>query len=93
MKQLPIILTRKAVYYSQVKRSKRAALYALRYGPAGRIIGYDVFKVVCIGESVFRGKTMPPYEKFPADIDYGSTAFSYSTLEAACKKYNEIQGD
>lgn len=93
MKLLPITLTRRGVYYSQVKRSKTAALYSLRYEPAGPIIGYDAFKVQCIGESVFRGKTMPPYEKFPADSDYGSSAFSYSTIEAAEKKYTEIQRD
>lgn len=51
MKLLPITLTRRGVYYSQVKRSKTAAFYSLRYEPAGPIIGYDAFKV-----QMYRGK-------------------------------------
>jgi hypothetical protein len=91
MNKLQKTLTRKGVYYSQVKRTSKAALYSLRYEPGGRIIGYDAFKVCQRGERVLKGKTLARGEQFPADKNYGSKAFSYSTMEAAERKFDELE--
>jgi hypothetical protein len=91
MKPLPEKIHRNGVYYEQIKRTDRAALYSMRYEQRGTIIGFDVFRIIRQGGGLFKGKLYPPYEQFPPNTAYGSTAFSFTTLEAAEKKYSEIR--
>jgi hypothetical protein len=90
MKPLPEKIHRNGVYYEQVKRSDKAALYSLMYEQGGKIIGFDVFRIIRQGGSLFKGKLYPPYEQFPPNTAYGSTAFSFTTLEASEEKFLEL---
>jgi hypothetical protein len=94
MKPLPLRLLRRGVYYERIKRTPQAAIYALRYEPEGRIVGYDVFKVVIRPGRVFppprNAKPPEPYEEFPYDERFGSTAWSYTTEKAALEKFDAL---
>jgi hypothetical protein len=91
MKPLPLHLHRNGVFYDQIQRTDSAALYSLRNNQGGRIIGFDVFRVRLMGTSIFQGKTIPPYEQFPGNSAFGSSAWSFSTKEAALEKFkNEL---
>ena len=90
MKPLPLKIKRRGVFYEQVRRTDNAAIYSLRYEDGGRIIGHDVFKVRQVGERCFHGNIIPPYEQFPPDEAFGAWAWSYTTLQAADAKYNEL---
>jgi hypothetical protein len=90
MKPLSLHLKRKGVFYSQEQRTETTALYSLRYDQRGPIIGFDCFQVRLLGGKLFKGKTIPPYEQFPRDSDFGSSAWSFSTKEAAMEKFNEL---
>lgn len=90
MKLLPSYLKRKGVLYSQEGRTETTALYSLRYDQRGPIIGFDCFRVRLVRGKVFNGKSMPPYEQFPRDSDFGSNAWSFSAKGEAMKRFNEL---
>ena len=90
MKPLLSHLHRNGVFYSLEQRTGNVALFSLRYAQRGPIIGFDCFRVRLAEGRVFDGKTIPPYEQFPRNSAYGSSARSYTTKEAALKKFNEL---
>jgi hypothetical protein len=90
MKPLPKQLHRNGCFYQQVQQTSTVAIYSLRCEDGGAIIGFDVFKVRQIGERVFKGKTIPPYEQFPPDSAFGSYAWSYTTEKAGTEKFCEL---
>ena len=92
MRTLPLRIKRRGVFYALVKRSESAALYSLSYSDGGRNIGFDVFRLRKVGVSSFRGKIIAPYEQFPPDEAFGSTAWSFTTEKAALKKFMELTG-
>lgn len=87
MKPLPLHLHRHGCFYQQVQRTAIVALYALRYEDGGPLIGFDVFRVRRMGERVFKGKTIPPYEQWPPDSAWGHSAWSYDSLVIADLKF------
>jgi hypothetical protein len=90
MKTLPFHLHRNGVFYDQIQRTDSVAIYSLRYEQGGRIIGFDVFRIRLMGGSVFNGKSMPPYEKFPGNSAFGKSAWSFTTKEAALRRFSDL---
>lgn len=93
MKTLPLKLKRRGVFYDQVKRSEAAAIYSLRHNAGGRIVGYDVYRVLCRGEHAFKGKNYPTAERVPWDREWGQRAWSFTALKAAEEKFSELSFD
>jgi hypothetical protein len=85
MKPLPRKLHRHGVFYEQVRRTEKVAMYSLRYTPVGPIIGFDVFRVLTRGERVVNGKTLPMGERFPPDSAFGVSAW-VRLLKNGCRK-------
>jgi hypothetical protein len=90
MKPLPEHLCRNGCYYDLVQRMADVAVYSLRYENGGPILGFDVFRVRRMGERVFKGKIIPPYEQWPPGEAYGRYAWSYDTEKTAMEKFIEL---
>lgn len=85
----------KGFIYNKVKRNNFKAIYSQHnIDDCGNEIlepiGYEVFRISVLKEGELFGIYYPEREKFPADRDFGVTAWSYRTLASAEKKYEEI---
>jgi hypothetical protein len=87
MLDLPKKLTKNRIYYAQVKRTARVAMYALRHEPAGTITGYEVFLSKIDKAKEAFGKMQPEKEHFPGNEEFGKIAWSWRTLGQAEKDY------
>lgn len=91
MKPLPETRKKSNCYYRQVKRSARTAMYSLSYSENGKIVGFDVFKIIIKPAGIVLGKQIPEREHFPSDEEFGSIAWSFTTRETAEVKYNDLE--
>jgi hypothetical protein len=90
-KLLPQKKTKNGCYYNLIQRTKDVAIYDQAYSPDGKIIGYEVFKIILWPEHTMpNGEIQPVHEKFPSDEDFGETAWAYCTKEAAMVKFQEL---
>jgi hypothetical protein len=78
--------------YQQIKRDDKRAIYSQTYKPANKIVGYEVFRIRIGNEFTFPGTTTvcPSKEQYPSNESFGGCAWSYCTLKAAGKKYDEL---
>lgn len=90
MKQLETVLIKNKFVYKQVKRNKNKAIYSQHYQENGPIVAYEVFKIKQRKATVIYGKEYPAQEVFPADNNFGYTAWSCRTLQRAEEKFEEI---
>jgi hypothetical protein len=75
--------------YTQILRGGRSLLYEQHVTP--RIQHYEVFEIRKAPARIINGKPYPEKERFPGNEDFGKWAWSYTTLERAKKKYNELE--
>ena len=85
---LPDIIRKNGFTYTKVLREGRKAIYGQMYCQ-----GIEYFEVFTIKESRQRelnGKILPAKELFPANEDFGKTAWCCRTLPEAMERYNRI---
>lgn len=93
MVKLADSITKNQVLYELIKRNDDFAIFSLKYPNAEdpkKIVGYNTIIIQKYPEQYIREKLYPPREKFPHKETWEKKAWSYSTLEAAEKKYNEL---
>ena len=76
--------------YELLLRSNFKAIYIQSDGLIP--VGFEVFEIRIRGSYInrFTGEQMPPAERFPANEDFGKTAWPYRRLKDAMKKYNSL---
>ena len=79
--------------YRLVTRNDKAAVYSLSYPPSERTIGFDTFTIHRRAPRIIKGKLIAGGEGLPRPEDYGYSAWSYGTLEAAMQKYRALIGE
>lgn len=89
MQILPVILHKNGFDYSQVLRDEKTAIYCQHVTP--NLEYFEVFKIQTHLERIFKGRTIPAGESFPANEDFGVTAWSYRNLGKAMVKYKSLQ--
>ena len=90
MKTLKQKISRSGSFYDLINRIGDIAMYSMSYTPLGETIGFDVFVVRKDKERVLNGKILSGGERFAKNNEYGVSAFSFSTLERAEKKFGEM---
>ncbi|MFO7923671.1 MAG: hypothetical protein R6U58_08270 [Bacteroidales bacterium] len=89
MEPLPKQLRKNGYGYTQVKRGRRACLY--EQSIKGKIVGYEVFLPhISPARQVF-GKFYPEREAYPADEDFGYTAWAFTRWNNALTCYNQLE--
>jgi hypothetical protein len=86
---LPLKLRKNGFNYTQVKRGKKAFIYAQEVTKT--VTYYEVFKIKVIPEKNIKGKHIKAHEKFPHDEAFGYWAWSYRDYNMAQKKFNELE--
>lgn len=76
--------------FEQVKREGQAAIFALRYAENGPVIGYDTVLIQVEPAGEVFGKPVPERERMPSSSEYGRFGWSFSSLETAGKKFEEL---
>lgn len=89
MKPLPEIIHKRGFTYTQVCRGQRSCIYA--QGVSGNIVCYEVFIIKITQPRHFKSKFIEAHERFPHDESFGRWAWSFSTLEEAKTKFNELE--
>ena len=96
LKVLPVIVHKNGFIYSQIKRTKVAAMYEQFDPRLKMVVGYEVFKVIIVDrkkidipEKTFKMKALK-YEKFPSNSDFGKSAWTCKTIESAMEKFNSL---
>ncbi len=75
--------------YLQLKRSKNVALFQqIDPSNANITVGYEVFLVKSVKERQWKGKTYPAHEKFPANSDFGVTAWVCYSLDRTLSRWS-----
>lgn len=96
---LPETKSKNGYMYTLVERNAKAAIYEQFCPEAGRVVGYETFKIVTVKPSTIMQKhgvnagkwyQYPETEKFPGNEDFGKIAWAYHTLERATEKYQEL---
>lgn len=90
MKQLETVLIKNKFVYKQVKRNKDTAIYSQHDTETSPVLSYEVFTIKKRPEVNIFGRYYPSQEVFPADNDFGRTAWSCRTLQRAEEKFKEI---
>ncbi|MDD5674862.1 MAG: hypothetical protein PHC61_11900 [Chitinivibrionales bacterium] len=99
IKPLPETFGKPGVVYGRVKRSASHAIYAIQYDEAGPVVGYDVvvarvepeIAFIADGEHRERILTGKLKEYYPESESWGRRAWSYTTLDAAESKFQELK--
>ena len=89
MKKLPDELRYNGYKYTLYKRGEKAYIYTQHVGPG--IKRYEVFLIRIRPEEKIFGKLYPEREAFPANEDFGKTAWTYIKLENALKAFDEVE--
>lgn len=101
---LPQTKTKNGYEYVQVARNTKAAVYEQKVekeinGEIGQTVGFEVFQIfvskACSliqkhGNKKGQVYNYPAAEKFPGNEDFGKTAWSFTTREAAMNKFKEV---
>jgi hypothetical protein len=83
MDKLPLTLIKNGLYYEQVKRTDKVALYALRFALGGTIIGYETF-LIKIDKALKKfGREYPEREHFPSNEEFGKIGWAWVSREKA----------
>jgi hypothetical protein len=90
MKKLKDTVSKNGFIYNCVQRTATKAIYQQTHENIQ--VGFEVFLIRVRGAqfSHLLHKSLPPSEKFPSNEDFGKTAWSYRSLQAAIKKYEEL---
>jgi len=86
---LPQKIRKNGYDYTQVLRGGKSCIYAQWSGEI--IMAYEVMKIRVKPGRWIKGTWIEEREKFPADEDFGYTAWSYPTWERAKEKYDELE--
>lgn len=89
--KLPYELRKNRFDYKLVKRTKEVAMYA-QYNDdgSGRILAYEVFRIIWKKGAIINNVEIKAGEKFPGDGDFGKTAYSCTLLAKAEARYQEL---
>jgi len=98
--KLPLTKSKNGYNYSQVARSKKAAVYSMTNEkfPEDTSVGYEVFTIsVCQPYSLIQKKgpsagkvyDYPAAEKFPGNE--AKNVWTFTTKQSAMKKFNEVK--
>ena len=90
MLELPKTLTKNKLFYEQVKRTDKIAMYSLRQSPGGNIVGYETFLIKVDEEREVFGKVYPEREHFPGNEEFGEIAWSWISREKADADYSGL---
>lgn len=90
MLELPKALNKNGLLYEQVKRTPCAAMYALRSVDGCQVVGYEVFRIKVDPAQHAFGKDYPEKEHFPGNEEFGSSAWSWLTIEQAEKCFSDL---
>ena len=88
MKSLPDILRKNGFDYYLVIRSEKVACYEQRYSE--NVKYYEIFIIKVKHEQNLFGRFYKERELFPADSDFGKSAWSFRNLDDAIKKFREL---
>ena len=86
---LPLNLRKNGFAYTQLLRGRKSAIYRQEVTP--EVSYFEVFLIRSKPERSILGKIIPAKEVFPADEDFGSTAWSCRTYENALKRFNDLE--
>jgi len=86
MKKLEYKIRKNGFNYHLIIRDENKALYDQR-DDRGVLYGHELFRIQIVKEKEVFGKLVEAHEKFPADKDFGITAWSVGINrdEAICK--------
>jgi hypothetical protein len=91
MKELPKEISKKGFIYTQIKRKKNIAIYEqksntlLKQKPSYEVIKIKAHKGLTIADTY-----LPPSEMYPPSTQWGVAGFTYSDLEAAEERFNQL---
>ena len=86
MKSLPHKLRKNGFDYTLVQREGKCYIY--RQTVTEKTHYYEVFQVQVRPEQTFKGKFYPEHEVFPADSNFGRSAWSYYSLKRAKERFD-----
>ena len=89
---LPLEFKHKSFGYRQLERNDKAAIYSQSAGD--QIAAYEVVKICVVQPEIVMGKEYPLREVYPPDSQWGSKAWTCTTLgeaRAKMKFITEIQ--
>ena len=87
--RLPENIRKNGFDYTQVRRGQRSFVFRQHATP--KLDYYEVFLIKIRPAGEVFGKWQPAKERFPGNEDFGNWAWSYSTIEAAMQKYEELE--
>ena len=95
LKKLPLEYSANHLYYRQVQRNEKLAMYAVCLDAEDkRITGYEIFEIKTRQprERTIDGKTFKTFwkEAFPGNEDFGVFAFSWLTREQAENSFTKM---
>lgn len=96
LKVLPITIRKNAHDYTQIKRTKDAAIYEQFDPRLKEVVGYEVFRIFIIDRKMIDKPEMNfklpalRYEKFPSNSDFGKSAWGCNTFERAIERFNNL---
>jgi hypothetical protein len=87
------------IFYKQVARAGRLAIYSLKYSVTGAIVGFDVVRVQCTTLERYnglfrdtskriRGNPDDIVETYPSARQWGYAGWSFTTYPAALAQFN-----
>ena len=88
MKILSLQIRKNGFNYTQVVRTVRKAIYRQDVSP--NVVYFEVFLIRTRPERTVNGKLILAGESFPADEDFGKTAWSFRSYEKARDKFNSL---
>ena len=88
LRSLPDILRKNGFTYIKVLREGRSCIYEQIVTEKTHY--FEVFSVKVRQEQTFNGKFYPEHEVFPADSDFGKTAWSFRHLDDAMVRFNRL---
>jgi len=86
---LPLSLRKNGFDYTLVKRGKRTYIYAQYVSPT--VTRYEVFLIKIKPARTLFGKEVKAREVFPPDKAFGYWAWCCWDLQAAMKRFNELE--
>lgn len=90
MKQLKEIIRKNGFTYQRMERTDKTAIYA-QIDNDSEVIGYEVFKIKTRGARWLKGRHLEAQERFPANEDFGYTAWSYRSIDRAREKFKQLE--
>lgn len=89
MDTVPQKFTSNGYDYVQVRRDGKRAIFEQRR--KGTVIAWEVVEIKQLPATTIFGKAYPEREGYPSNEDWGTLAWSCSTLERALERYNNLE--